>query len=223
MTIGYSNRLAMVSSLYGPGTICCWLCTVVSVFVSWTFNRETRRNDKITNDFLACITLPAVAAAHLIHQIATFPAMRSTIVSTDNHTLLPRVVAIEAALNICETYEPLAWVLVTISISRLQMRRCFIGAATGTLVFGAECALFILSPRIPVHHSNFSRPCMVHEASVMIPTMIVIDGFDVMALAIWLRTSNATLERARMKESKGRRPGDPETATAMTAMPPSGF
>ncbi|KAH7067288.1 hypothetical protein BKA63DRAFT_570595 [Paraphoma chrysanthemicola] len=59
-----------VSSIYGPGATICWLCTVLSVILSWTFNRSSWEHDTITNDLVACLLLPAVALVHLIYELA---------------------------------------------------------------------------------------------------------------------------------------------------------
>ncbi|KAF2256559.1 hypothetical protein BU26DRAFT_24460 [Trematosphaeria pertusa] len=59
-----------VSSLYGPGTFGCWLCATLSVLISWTCNRLSKERDTITNDFLAALTLPTIAAVQCLYQIS---------------------------------------------------------------------------------------------------------------------------------------------------------
>ena len=73
-----------ISSLYGPGTILCWYLTVSSCFCSWLFNAKKRSRDSIDNDFVAALTLPVVAATHLIIQTTTFSSSRSPPVSWED-------------------------------------------------------------------------------------------------------------------------------------------
>jgi hypothetical protein len=59
-----------VSSLYGPGAIICWLCTALSVLLSWSFNHSSRKWDVLTSDVLACLLLPAIAFTNLVYDLA---------------------------------------------------------------------------------------------------------------------------------------------------------
>ncbi|OAL57309.1 hypothetical protein IQ07DRAFT_582508 [Pyrenochaeta sp. DS3sAY3a] len=51
-----------VSSLYGPGAFFGWLCTILSVAISWTFNRHQKGQDTIDNDLIAALLFPSIAA-----------------------------------------------------------------------------------------------------------------------------------------------------------------
>lgn len=59
-----------VSSLYGPGAIVCWLCTVLAVVFSWLFNGSSRRYDTITGDLVASWLLPSIATVHFTYEIS---------------------------------------------------------------------------------------------------------------------------------------------------------
>jgi hypothetical protein len=58
-----------ISSLYGPGAFAGWLCTAVSVFISWTWNRDSSTRDTIGNDLIATLTIPAIAAIHHVYEL----------------------------------------------------------------------------------------------------------------------------------------------------------
>ena len=49
-------------SLYGPGAFAAWLCTLGSVLISWTFNRQSKSRDTLGNDLIAALVLPSIAA-----------------------------------------------------------------------------------------------------------------------------------------------------------------
>lgn len=53
-----------VSSLYGPGAFFGWLCTILSVSISWTFNLDQKGQDTIDNDLIAALLFPSIAAIH---------------------------------------------------------------------------------------------------------------------------------------------------------------
>ena len=60
------NPLIAVSSLYGPGSIACWYLTAFSVLISWTVHPRKREKDSIDGDLIATLTLPCIAAGHLV-------------------------------------------------------------------------------------------------------------------------------------------------------------
>ncbi|KAG5795435.1 hypothetical protein H9Q74_014452, partial [Fusarium xylarioides] len=97
------NRWALVSSLYGPGTFWSWLIIVASVFTSWTINPVTKRVDSITNDTIAALTLPVVAAADALYQLAKHDRPdRPRLLLSDSPEDIQLVAALEAPLAICE-------------------------------------------------------------------------------------------------------------------------
>ncbi|KAF5969256.1 hypothetical protein FCOIX_10974 [Fusarium coicis] len=103
------NRWALVSSLYGPGTFWSWLIIVASVFTSWTINPDTKRLDSITNDTIAALTLPVVAAADALYQLAKYDRPdRPRLLLSDSPEDIQLVAALEAPLAICEVYVVLA-------------------------------------------------------------------------------------------------------------------
>ena len=63
-----NDKYATVSSLYGPGTICCWYLTALSVFISWAIHARKRISDSLDVDALAVLTLPIVASADFLVQ-----------------------------------------------------------------------------------------------------------------------------------------------------------
>jgi hypothetical protein len=100
-----ADFLADVSGLYGQGAVACWLLTLCSVVVSWTFNRDCRVRDEITNDFVAAIAMPCVSAGHLIYQIIRRPSWLA--IEADNslfwgaHKMAARI---RASHRVCATY-----------------------------------------------------------------------------------------------------------------------
>jgi len=72
-TSSRDSRFQLVNSLYGPGTVGCWLLIICSVIVSWTLNPRQRKLDRITNDFIASLTFPCIASAHLAFLLYRLP------------------------------------------------------------------------------------------------------------------------------------------------------
>jgi hypothetical protein len=71
------DSLALVSSFYGPGATACWYLTCLSCLISWTIHPKKQKTDSITSDFIAAVTFPTVAAAHLIAQVQNYPDQAS--------------------------------------------------------------------------------------------------------------------------------------------------
>ena len=202
-----AERLKLVSSLYGPGAVTCWLCVVLSVFVSWTLNKEYRK-DNITKDVFAALSLPVVAAGHLIYQIVIYEGDRSAILTTSDPTLLPRVAAIEAPLNICETFSTLALSLFVLAEFKLHIRRCVVVGAVGLLCFFAETALFVICSTSSIRRSNFSRPFLVNERAAMMPITII---------AIALTLASVPVKLQNLVTAAKQTLADGATSTAGTA------
>lgn len=107
--MGDGDASPQVSSLYGPGAYICWLSTVLSVTISWLLNPSSRQKDTITNDFIAAVTLPIVAALHSFIQSA-----RDT--DTQNATS-------KATLSICRAYSIFGTYLLLIACEKERSKR----------------------------------------------------------------------------------------------------
>jgi hypothetical protein len=106
-----------ISSLYGPGAIICWLCTAISVLLSWYFNRSSQRYDTITNDFAGCLLLPAIAITHLVHELTrTNKGSKATL-------------SMEATFMICKCFQPIGSLLCAQALFNLQRTRLVLTAA----------------------------------------------------------------------------------------------
>ncbi|KAK3385368.1 hypothetical protein B0H63DRAFT_472800 [Podospora didyma] len=132
-----SERFELVSSLYGPGAFICWLCVIASVLVSWTLNPVCRRKDSISNDYMAALTLPLIAAVHFFHQNITYEGPDG-----DRRPLTkwyPEAVkfgaAVEAPMAVCEVFTVLGLALFGIAAWNRLPRR-----ATAALLVTQVCA-----------------------------------------------------------------------------------
>ena len=136
------DRYDLVSSLYGPGTITAWYLTMTSVLVSWTLHPHHRESGSIDIDLLTILTLPAVAAAHLVIQIQGLP-LRTEDISTyiDFYTDIDikTVAAIEAPFVVTETFMSVSVVLASIAGWMLCYRRVALVSFFGLACFTVEC------------------------------------------------------------------------------------
>lgn len=135
------NRFALVSSLYGPGTITCWYLTTLSVLVSWTLHPRKRKSGSIDVDLIAVLTLPAVAAGHLVSQVRGFLNQDKTaqISSRADWKYLQSVSAIEASFNVTETFMAISVILFIVAVWMFCIRRAIFVALVGLLCFTVEC------------------------------------------------------------------------------------
>ncbi|KAF5230533.1 hypothetical protein FANTH_13805 [Fusarium anthophilum] len=121
------NRWALVSSLYGPGTFWSWLIIVASVFTSWTINPVTKRLDSITNDTIAALTLPVVAAADALYQLVKHDRPdRPRLLLSDSPEDIQLAAALEAPLAICEFYLVIFFTYPDLPVSRSTFARPFL-------------------------------------------------------------------------------------------------
>ncbi|PCD32726.1 hypothetical protein AU210_008968 [Fusarium oxysporum f. sp. radicis-cucumerinum] len=151
------NRWALVSSLYGPGTFWSWLIIVASVFISWTINPVTKRLDSITNDTIAALTLPVVAAADALYQLAKYDRPdRPRLLLSHSPEDIQLVAALEAPLAICEVYVVLAIFLHSAASRRYQWKRVGCVTLSTLLCFSPQLVIFFTYPDLPVSRSAFA-------------------------------------------------------------------
>jgi hypothetical protein len=173
-----ADRFSAVASFYGPGTVAAWLCTLSSLFITWCFNAEYSDKDTFSLDYVFTVAIPSVASVHALYQIfsplevsgsdelgARHP--RALFTSQEPETL-QRAAAVEAALNVCETFSAAAVALVFIAMLRGQVKRMLLTVAAGLLAFLPEAALLILTSGLQVSQSNLSRPFLFNFFEVMV-------------------------------------------------------
>ncbi|KAI4156547.1 MAG: hypothetical protein LQ340_000187 [Diploschistes diacapsis] len=135
------DRLALVSSLYGPGTIACWYLTTLSVLVAWTLHPHKRKSGSIDVDLITVLTLPAVAAGHLISQVRAFLSQDHT-ARQANHASpqsLQALAAIEAPLIVVETFMAISVVLFVIAAMVRCIRKAIVVALIGLFCLAVDC------------------------------------------------------------------------------------
>ncbi|KAI3574028.1 hypothetical protein IWW34DRAFT_132811 [Fusarium oxysporum f. sp. albedinis] len=190
-TTDHLNRWKLVSSLYGPGTFLCWICTVASVFISWAVNPDYSRSDSITNDFVAAITLPVVAAAHSFHQLANIdrPGYKPIFLSEEPEDI-QLVSALEAALAICEVYIILASFLHCTITRRHQWKRVTCVILTSLLCLSTELVIFFKYPGLPVSGVTFARPFLFDfwfAISAALAVQSLVSGLSIIRIILHAR------------------------------------
>jgi hypothetical protein len=98
--------LATVSSLYGPGAVAGWLCSIVSVLTPWLLTSWDQQKSRISNDLIAALALPFIAVIHMTYQLS------NVLEPIDS----PSSPGIEAPLVICETFLVVAPLLLSTAV-----------------------------------------------------------------------------------------------------------
>lgn len=190
------NRLALVSSLYGPGTITCWYLTALSVLVSWTLHPRKRKSGSIDVDLIAVLTLPAVAAGHLVAQARKFS-------NQDNHAqttssvdwkYLQSIAAIEAPFNVTETFMAISVILFIVAAWMFCIRRAIFVALVGLLCFAVECYIHFsrfmdlglrYEPRVSAgDYPAFSRLFVADFAGLVVAILVTLSICGLISAAI---------------------------------------
>jgi hypothetical protein len=169
-----SSRYQLVSSLYGPGTVVCWYLTWVSVQVSWITHPKKGTFDSIDPDFIAVLTLPTVAAGHLISQIHSYPGVLSEMMTTQDPRLLQHVAAIEASLDITDTFMAMVVVLFLLAIRFKRIKRAVLSGATGLFCFSAEVYIFVCKVGVKRGFGNFTKFYLIHFHGIFVLTLFLL-------------------------------------------------
>lgn len=154
------DELALVSSLYGKGTILCWLFTILACLISWTCHKEKRNSDTLNADFIGILVLPFVAAGHTIYQIRCLKSLSSSDFSPVRITQLSR--AVEASLTVTETFIILSLLLFLVALSARCSKRAVSIAVTGLFCLATEYLVYSQltsskSQQLRVITSSFTR------------------------------------------------------------------
>ena len=182
---GEDGRFAKVSSLYGSGTIAAWYFTMLSVLVSWTLHPRKRKSGSIDVDLIATLTLPAVAAGHVISQgrlLLDYKVVNDTV---HDRGLIQLIAATEAPFIVTETFMTLSVILFLVAAWMFCIRRATFVALIGLECFVVECYVhfsvypglsFQNKPGTPVEdYSTFNR-LFVADFRELVITIIVLLG-----------------------------------------------
>jgi hypothetical protein len=164
------DSLALVNSFYGPGATACWYLTCLSCLVSWSLHPKKRESDSVTADFIALVTFPVVAAAHLISQVHDYPPQSSM-----DHEVLEQInAAISASLTIAETYLILCVILLVPNILIRSPKRILLLALTGIFCFATEAYLFFTIPSIRNVRGIFHRSFIIDSLPLLVMTLSIV-------------------------------------------------
>jgi hypothetical protein len=207
------NRFALVSSLYGPGTIICWYLTTLSVLVSWTLHPRKRKSGSIDVDLIAVLTLPAVAAGHLASQVRGFLNQDNDAQTSSNADwkYLQSIAAIEAPFNVTETFMAISVILFIVAAWMFCIRRAICVALVGLQCFTVDCYIHFSEFRdlglryVPGvsarNYPAFSRLFVADFAGLVIAILVTLSACGLISAAIAL----FMLAPSRTPSSRSRR------------------
>ncbi|KAK4659051.1 hypothetical protein QC762_106885 [Podospora pseudocomata] len=183
------DRFSNVSSLYGPGNMGGWLCILLSLFVTWTFNPKYSRSNTISPDFIIALTIPAVAAGH-VYNLIFFQAPSSstsslkTLLTSSDISSQQFSSALEAPLTVCETFSGFGLALFGLATWKGQMKRALIVLVVTAFTWLPEWAILIKTGwNVPIDESNMVRP-FCHNFDVPVITGIMTTLIVAVALAV---------------------------------------
>ena len=211
------TQLALVSSLYGPGTITCWYLTTLSVLVSWTLHPQKRKSGSIDVDLIAVLTFPAVAAGHLISQLRGFLREDGTARTSGSvdAKYLQSIAAIEAPFNVTETFMAISAILFIVAAWMFCIRRAIAVGVIGLLCFTVECSIHFsrftdlglrYRPGVSVDDQPvFSRFFVADFAGLVIAILVVLSlcGVISAAIAFYMLLSPTTVTSGPRRDVEG--------------------
>ncbi|KAK4194334.1 hypothetical protein QBC40DRAFT_290941 [Triangularia verruculosa] len=212
-----NDTLSLVSSFYGPGNITCWLLTLASVLVTWTLNPKSRLQDAITLDFMAALAVPSVAAGHSFYLLFSPQSLNAELneeASSVNSTTLftsssPKAIryaaAVEAPLNVCETFSSVAMTMYAIAALNGRSRRASLAMAVGLLAFSTEISIFVQTADVREAITNLARPFLFNSVIAMTVILGVLAFFLVVILVIGLVIIDFRLRRLVVTEETTRK------------------
>ena len=164
------DSLALVNSFYGPGATACWYLTCLSCLISWTIHPKKQKTDSITSDFIAVVTFPTVAAAHLIAQVQSYPDQ----VSLGDGILQQENASLSASLTITETYLAICTVLLLPTVLCSSVKRICLVAVTGVFCISSETYLFFAIPSARDTPGAFPRSFIIESLPLLVGALVIV-------------------------------------------------
>ena len=230
------SQLALVSSLYGPGTITCWYLTTLSVLVSWTLHPQKRKSGSIDVDLIAVLTLPAVAAGHLISQVRGFLHQDSIMwasTSSVDREYLQSVAAIEAPFKVTETFMAISVILFIIAAWMFCIRRAVFVGLIGLLCFTVECYIHFskftdlglrYKPGVSADdYPAFSRFFVADFAGLVIAILVILSlcGLLSAAIAFYMLLQSKTASSVPHEDAERGTEENPSARTHLRSRAPA--
>ncbi|KAH0557003.1 hypothetical protein GP486_005207 [Trichoglossum hirsutum] len=175
---------AWSSALYGPGVVYGWFFTLLSVLVTWTANRRSRKKDSVTIDLLVALSLPMIASVPLLYRLHRFPGSIRDLMTGGDDPVLRFSATVWAPLTVCTTFLPVSILLLGISTWYDHKKRAFSMLTVGGLCFSTEIALLV----------GFRDACTSGENC---PWLHILNALGLMIANITLPILSATIFSAR--------------------------
>lgn len=163
-------------------------------------------------DIIAVLTLPAVAAGHLVSQVRRLlnPDSDAQRGSSANWDYLQSVAAIEAPFNVTETFMAISVILFLVAVWMFCIRRAIFVALIGLFCFTVECYIHFsdftnlglrYEPGASAgNHPTFSRLFVADFAGLVITILVTLSVGGLISAAIaffMLATPRAPSSRSR--------------------------
>ncbi|EXK78223.1 hypothetical protein FOQG_17094 [Fusarium oxysporum f. sp. raphani 54005] len=185
-------RYDLVESLYGPGTVIAWLLAIASVIITWTVDKKCRRRDNLSVDFVAVALFPMVASSHLIFQVSRLPVTVAKVVTSEDANFLQLTAAIEAPLNICETFWVVSLLLAVLCSGweggPPKWKRLAIVLFMGVLSWATENLMFATATikGVKVSDATLSRPYLFFLTPIVVSTWVLLLSSGIIGVGVWL-------------------------------------
>lgn len=157
------------------------------MLISWSLNTISGRKDVISVDFIAALLLPLVAASQVVFQVVRLPvSVQEAVTSLDVH-VQQYGSALEAPLNICESFSVAALLLAVFCgpwwKSDPKWKRLGLVLMVGLFSWATENMMFaIVSMRgVNAADTTLSRPYLFFLTPIVASTW----GFLVLCSVIW--------------------------------------
>ena len=181
------NRLALVSSLYGPGTVTSWYLTIISLGVSWLWHPQKRTSDSIDVDLITVLTFPTVAAGHLLYQLRQLLVQDydAQAEHKSDGKLVQMFAAAEAPLVLTNASLVITTFLIVVASLGRNLRRAFAVTLVLLLCLCIEIYFYVSVPRSPLigatprrYSSTIRLPRSLEDIMLGSPAVLFPRGFE---------------------------------------------
>ena len=152
------DRLALVSSLYGPGPVIAWYLTIVAVLTSWIIHPQKRKHDTIDPDLTAVLIFPAVAVVDFVLQLRHFLDLGPVEYAKEQKWIFSSLplVAMQAPFEVLELFIVISAIMFLLAINMRCPRRALAVVVVGLLCHAGECYMHFSELR---NFENFPLDC----------------------------------------------------------------
>ena len=175
-----TDDYVLVSSFYGPRATGGWFLTALASLLSYGLHPKIHNVDSVSTDFIAVLTFPTVAAAHLISQVRSFP---SDARDANDMEMVQKVASMEAPLNVTTLFLAMSVISFFLILKMKCIKRGCLVAAVALICLSAHFYLHTSQPVLRTLGRKIGKIILIRSGSLMSSVEVFVSVYMLFAVS----------------------------------------